>query len=533
MRPSWAETPTHEPIAVPAAASTHSARLRSAVPQTLGLCSAALFTLLRGHRYLSMLLVVIVMVVVGFALVQPSAFARARASADRVGEVVGRWLSLLLLGLVAVLVVAPAWVLCRVGALDALGADATLDGRWQSRSASQRHRRGFGVEPARSRRRGRRVVRLAVVSGLIAVTAVPVWHRLSTRSSAALTPFGPRSTEAPRGVIHRDRWTTYDGIRISRSTFPGEPWAGEMIDELNATPLHEPDARYGWHATERVSRYTNVVDGRRVTLPVVNPDLTVWMFGGSTTFGLGQRDKHTIASELVREARADGHVMEVVNEGVNGYVNWQETLRFEDLLRAGGRPDLVLFLDGINDHAVGFDRETYGLLDTTQPITLAATAELQELRRAQARAIGWTERHDPARQSRLTGEQYRLGVDRARALGAEYGIPVVHFWQPHLVTIPPTSPGVATVSNNLHLDPDWFPHVERQYERDAQRSGVHPIDLTDIFDDADQPLFFDSGHTNEAGARIEAAAIYGHIEPLVQRVVRDRLGASASDPRRD
>ncbi len=46
---------------------------------------------------------------------------------------------------------------------------------------------------------------------------------------------------------------------------------------------------------------------------------------------------------------------------------------------------------------------------------------------------------------------------------------------------------------------------------------MDPIDLTDIFDDVDQPIYFDWSHTNEAGARIEAAAMYEHLRPLLEQ----------------
>ncbi len=79
------------------------------------------------------------------------------------------------------------------------------------------------------------------------------------------------------------------------------------------------------------------------------------------------------------------------------------------------------------------------------------------------------------------------------------------------------APGLATVLNNLQFPEDFLPTSNRIADEAAAQSGVEPVDLTDIFDDADQPIFFDWSHTNEAGARIEGAALYEHLRPLLEQ----------------
>ena len=96
----------------------------------------------------------------------------------------------------------------------------------------------------------------------------------------------------------------------------------------------------------------NVENGERSTWsppPCRCPRLEVWMYGGSTTFGLGQRDDHTIPSELARRARADGIDLHVVNRGVIGDTHWAESLRFTWDSEVESKPDLVVFLDGYNE----------------------------------------------------------------------------------------------------------------------------------------------------------------------------------------
>ena len=78
----------------------------------------------------------------------------------------------------------------------------------------------------------------------------------------------------------------------------------------------------------------------------------VWLFGGSTVWGLGQRDDHTIASELARRSEVEGHPIRVVNLGQPGYTAWQQALLFEQHLAVSPPPDLAVFLQGVDDVVV-------------------------------------------------------------------------------------------------------------------------------------------------------------------------------------
>lgn len=191
---------------------------------------------------------------------------------------------------------------------------------------------------------------------------------------------------------------------------------------------------------------------------------------------------------------------------------------FADALRAGGRPDVALFVDGVNDLALGFEREVYGLLDVTTPLSLGATEDQQEELRAAAGARGWIETHDPGRQARLAAAQYRQGVRHAREVARESGVPVLHFWQPQLSTLPVDRPGVSTVLNNLHAAPGSLRRGARTVREAASLSGVGPIDLTHVFDRVSGPVFFDWAHTNEAGAAIMAAALYESLDRALRSV---------------
>lgn len=85
---------------------------------------------------------------------------------------------------------------------------------------------------------------------------------------------------------------------------------------------------------------------RRRTLPAVDKAVTsVYVFGGSTSFGIYVSDKDTWPSSL--QALLPG--ARVTNFGRPYYYSTQEVALFLRLLKTGHRPDVVVFMDGLND----------------------------------------------------------------------------------------------------------------------------------------------------------------------------------------
>jgi lysophospholipase L1-like esterase len=84
------------------------------------------------------------------------------------------------------------------------------------------------------------------------------------------------------------------------------------------------------------------------------PIIRIFTLGGSTTFGYNVSDEHTwpshLSSILNEKSKAEGigiHV-EVVNYGRGYYTPSQETLLLTDLLKSGHRPNVAIFMDGVN-----------------------------------------------------------------------------------------------------------------------------------------------------------------------------------------
>lgn len=80
------------------------------------------------------------------------------------------------------------------------------------------------------------------------------------------------------------------------------------------------------------------------------PGRKVFVFGGSTTMGSGVRDDETIAAGIERSLRAAGRDdVQVFNFGVVSYFSTQEVIALQRLLTAGVKPDVAVFVDGLND----------------------------------------------------------------------------------------------------------------------------------------------------------------------------------------
>jgi lysophospholipase L1-like esterase len=78
----------------------------------------------------------------------------------------------------------------------------------------------------------------------------------------------------------------------------------------------------------------------------------IFFFGGSTTFGFNVADNETIPSqflELYKSKYPKGRSVRVFNFGTPTYYSYQELMLFTKLLFEGNRPDMVIFIDGVND----------------------------------------------------------------------------------------------------------------------------------------------------------------------------------------
>ena len=78
---------------------------------------------------------------------------------------------------------------------------------------------------------------------------------------------------------------------------------------------------------------------------------TIWIFGGSTTYGYGVADNQTIPSQLAKELSLRGKQYCVINYGRGFFYSNQELLLYTKLIsQSSKKPKYVFFVDGLNDY---------------------------------------------------------------------------------------------------------------------------------------------------------------------------------------
>ncbi|MCP5404831.1 MAG: SGNH/GDSL hydrolase family protein [Pseudomonadaceae bacterium] len=131
----------------------------------------------------------------------------------------------------------------------------------------------------------------------------------------------------------------------------GENWQDykQLMAEQGRNLYYKPFVEYAERPVD--GRFMNVtgqhVRANRDEQPeLVGGKGTVYVFGGSTTFGYGVKDNETIPAAL---ERALSGKYKVFNLGAGGYYSTIERIRFLNLLAEGFVPEVAVFVDGLND----------------------------------------------------------------------------------------------------------------------------------------------------------------------------------------
>lgn len=499
-----------------------------ALPLVAGVALAALAAVL-GHPWIA-----VALLAGGVLAVQPALLRRPAPPRTgppphrRAGRLVGRALAAVVRAVVSVVATAVALVafylvLTPVGLVARLaGARLLPDGEWRRRPAPTPAgaRRSAVKAPTGAPAQGRGGPRLTwqaavalVALGALAATLVP---RVLDRS--------PDESAVPAQLRGAD-YNPFDAPALADAGWKDEagPEFADASSGLTYTSF------VGNSLRDHEGRYVNVAGReRRSYEPAAGAGdpVDVWFLGGSTMFGFSaQRDLHTIPSEVVRLAEADGIAVRAHNFGSPGYVNMQETVLAAQLLAAGERPDLIVFYDGINDFGLAFQQAFGGIGVVGDPSDLSAYAYRQRLA---GQLTGSGEPPAPLGTVPDVGNPpraaaviealmgtYGRGLELAGALGDHYGVPVAHFWQPDLFNTTELEPGEREVVTALGLDDFRYDAIARIARSTVASLPPDAVDLSDAFAASDEPVLTDQAHTNELGARLVAEAMYPHLAPAL------------------
>jgi lysophospholipase L1-like esterase len=379
-----------------------------------------------------------------------------------------------------------------------------------------------GREGAEDLGRPRSTLGIVLAMVLTAILAAGVWQtRLAGESSESAGP----TTVADAGK----KENTFTREFEDDPAFEGAPWAENLrVNLLEAWNNFEFNAASGWRLKDADTEYIDVVDGERRTIrpdPSLGEPLRVWFFGGSAAFGAGQRDEHTIASELVRRAGQDGVPLEVRNFGVPATVNWQSVTLMIERLAWDEAPDLVVFYDGANDLSLQESLASQGRATSDRPASLI-DAELNEILRERStmddvtggEATATTQLDPAATTPDALGARvltrYSRGVSVARAAASGAGVPIRFFWQPQLSTKTPLNEVDASTLDTIGSSDQAT--ASNRALANAVRAGLPSLGVTDLsttFDGQNEAIYWDSVHTNEVGAALIAQRMYAELGP--------------------
>lgn len=460
----------------------------------------------------------------------------------RLGAAVGSLVGSVCFTVLALVTVLVPWCLHRLLRIDPLRTEQGWRGR---RRPSPRPASPWSTDPALVARPLARRLKgpaLTMVVMVLLVAFTPTGRNLRDRLD------GPEETARPFVLTAPPPAPSDEPPALRDPVDPGVEEFEPPVYEIDAAHQEDPwfrDPRYGegqgfilsegwrpinpYRLLDTRSKYVNVVGGRRVTWspPACScRRLTVWVYGGSTTFGLEQRDDHTISSELARVAAQDGVTLDVHNRGQLGQMHWMESERFAWDLTIEDPPDMVLFYDGVNDSWATNALNDLGTGDINQMFD----PTLLDIWRTAGRSAGPVP--DPPPGGRLIGRAKGPGLelealskttveryDRARGLSRAtaqlHEIPVRYFWQPNRYTRP-----LVLAESHPDASQENRNRLSQQVMADHLPSDV--FNLTDVLDDVPGPLFTDDVHHNERASATIASAMYKAIRADLKAMSKER-----------
>jgi lysophospholipase L1-like esterase len=351
--------------------------------------------------------------------------------------------------------------------------------------------------------------------------------------------------------------------RASAQAFASAPWAAACLRELAASQPTRWEPYSYWRRRAFVGEHIQIAaSGERRTLHPSEPapgTPEIWCFGGSTLWGAGARDQGTIPSHLA--ALLPGYRLR--NFGESGYVSLQSRLQFLRQLESEPAPRAVLFYEGVNDLLSAFQQARTGLplqegfralefnsrlgalgrrwfdeasgewrprdAPARWRLALAESATAGWLRRAgllsplearlapaAALELGRSPASDPAELVRGLVELRARQLAWTRALVASQGAVLMSAFQPNLYekSLSGDEAGFAAAYPG---QAEFFRAVAAAQRADARLADQPDApDLSRLFEQRGEPLFFDFCHVNETGNRLIAEALAAALAPLLQ-----------------
>jgi len=256
----------------------------------------------------------------------------------------------------------------------------------------------------------------------------------------------------------------------------------------------------------------------------INNDDTyrIFVVGGSTVYGSGVSDNETIPAKLEQELKAKGfYGVQVINAGVPGIHSFTEYALIKNKI-IKFQPDLIVVYDGYNDLVRHFDDyyKTGEYESTAQLIRIISKNEY--LRSGSVLIHTYFTLTNPRQVETFNIDTeniekkslaWRKTLNNICELGRESDFQTIVILQPFLGT------GTKKLSNEEQQIYAQNNHKQLVSDYESYRSQVNNLisycfitkDMTGIFDDMNDPMFFDFAHLGPTGNEIVSKKIANEI----------------------
>jgi lysophospholipase L1-like esterase len=341
------------------------------------------------------------------------------------------------------------------------------------------------------------------------------------------------------GRFHRDPLVPQKSPAYDSEKWGREFWAEQSAFWAQARSNYLPFMVWGvrkWHGKFINTDDTEMGTWRRTVQAASDGcgDMgvrKVWVFGGSTVYGIGTPDWATIPSYLSRELNTNPSAcVEVTNLGVEGYVTNQEVILLSQQLKAGRKPDIAIFYDGINESLVGgfspgipTAHWNFEMIKTRfengadSKQVLLNNSHLFQLIKVLLENYG--QKGFPSfsdaeltTRAQATLQNYETNLRLVHLLESAYGFKTYFFWQPTLAYgAKPLAPFEQELeeARNKELGGRVHRGLNAVYQEAETRSSASEsfVFLGHVFDKVQELIYVDEFHLDPRGNQIIARAI--------------------------
>ncbi len=338
-------------------------------------------------------------------------------------------------------------------------------------------------------------------------------------------------------------------------TYGGATWAVKYYEELNSIWPMDWHPYVYWRRQPFQGVHINIDErGLRKTW---NPPQTennaqdpvrIFFFGGSTMWGWGARDDETIPSHVSRLLTEAGHRVEVTNFGEIGYVSTQGVIALMRCLQQGDVPDIVVFMEGVNDVLSAYRNKVAGVSiperrrqedfnlskDTDRLRRVYLGKAVSKHARGFLRAAQWIQVKLLGKGTDSTGKNpkgqavawdqvaqettsvFERNVQAIKLLTSGYGCETVFYFQPTLFTKQHMTAFEAERAASMAYMKGFFLNVYKRVasSQTLKQGGVFR-DISGVFDRSKQPYFVDYCHLAGDGCLTVAQEMVKDLELMV------------------